>query len=207
MNRKVLLLRGARQVGKTYIVRELAKEFKYFVEINFEKNSELKSFFDHNLDPERICISLSAYYRIPIIEGETLLFFDEIQSCPKAIQALRFFYESKPGLHVIAAGSLLEFALSDLTSWGVGRIRSMYMYPMSFDEFLLANNEDALIELKREASSENPVTPPFHEKLKEYLRYFMLIGGMPETVKTFIANRTDMKSGAKCVIGHYHFLL
>ena len=191
-NRKVLLLRGARQVGKTYIVRELAKEFKHFVEINFEKNSEVKSFFDQNLDPERICTSLSAYFRIPIIEGKTLLFFDEIQSCPKAIQALRFFYESLPELHVIAAGSLLEFSLSDLTSWGVGRIRSLYMYPMSFDEFLLANEEDALIEMKKEASSENPIASPFHEKLKEYLRYFLLIGGMPETVKTFIANRTDM---------------
>ncbi len=193
-NRKVLLLRGARQVGKTFIVRELAKGFKHFVEINFEKNTDVQSFFNQNLEPERICTNLSAYFRIPIIEGETLLFFDEIQSCPKAIQALRFFYESKPRLHVIAAGSLLEFALSGLTSWGVGRIRSLYMYPMSFDEFLMANEEDALIELKKEASPENPLHPTFHEKLKEYLRYFLLIGGMPETVKTFISNRSDMKS-------------
>jgi predicted AAA+ superfamily ATPase len=193
-NRKVLLLRGARQVGKTYIVRELAKEFEHFVEINFEKNIEIHGFFDQTLDPERICTNLSAYFRVPIIEGDTLLFFDEIQSCPKAIQALRFFYESKPKLHVIAAGSLLEFTLSDLTSWGVGRIRSMYMYPMSFDEFLMANEEDALIEMKKEASAEKPIIPAFHEKLKEYFRYFLLIGGMPETVKTFIGNRTDMKS-------------
>ncbi len=193
-NRKVLLLRGARQVGKTFIVRELAKEFNHFVEINFEKNTDVQSFFEQNLDPERICISLSAYYRIPIIDGETLLFFDEIQSCSKAIQALRFFYESKPGLHVIAAGSLLEFALSGLTSWGVGRIRSLYMYPMSFDEFLMANEEDTLIELKKDASPENPLNPAFHGKLKEYLRYFLLIGGMPETVKTFIGNSADMKS-------------
>ena len=193
-NRKVLLLRGARQVGKTFIVRELAKEFNHFVEINFEKNTDVQSFFELNLDPERICTSLSAYYRIPIIDGETLLFFDEIQSCSKAIQALRFFYESKPGLHVIAAGSLLEFALSGLTSWGVGRIRSLYMYPMSFDEYLMANEEDTLIELKKDASPENPLNPAFHGKLKEYLRYFLLIGGMPETVKTFIGNSADMKS-------------
>jgi predicted AAA+ superfamily ATPase len=193
-NRKVLLLRGARQVGKTYIVRELAKEFEHFVEINFEKNREIHGFFNQNLDPERICTNLSAYFRVPIVEGDTLLFFDEIQSCPNAIQALRFFYESKPKLHVIAAGSLLEFTLSDLTSWGVGRIRSMYMYPMSFDEFLMANEEDALIEMKKEASAEKPIIPAFHEKLKEYFRYFLLIGGMPETVKTFIGNRTDMKS-------------
>jgi len=193
-NRKVLLLRGARQVGKTFIVRELAKEFKHFVEINFEKNTDVHSIFDLNLDPERICTGLSAYYNIPIIDEETLLFFDEIQSCPKAIQALRFFYESKSGLHMIAAGSLLEFALSGIASWGVGRIRSLYMYPMSFDEFLIANEEDTLIELKKDASPDNPLNPAIHGKLKEYLRYFMLIGGMPETVKTFIGNSADMKS-------------
>ncbi len=90
--------------------------------------------------------------------------------------------------------SKLEFALSDLTFWGVGRIHSLYMYPMSFDEFLLANDENALIAIKKEASPEKPIILPFHEKLKEYLRYFLLIGGMPETVKTFIANRTDMNS-------------
>ena len=192
-NRKVLLLRGARQVGKTYIIRELAKEFKHFVEINFEKDTDIHSFFDQNLDPERICTNLSAYFRIPIIEGDTLLFFDEIQSCSKAIQALRFFYELKPKLHVIAAGSLLEFALSDLSSWGVGRIRSLYMYPMSFDEFLMANEEEALIEMKKEASAQKPIIPAFHQKLKEYLRLFLLIGGMPEAVKIFIGNRTNMK--------------
>ncbi len=196
-NRKVLLLRGARQVGKTYIVRELARDFAHFVEINFEKNTDVGSFFDQNLDPDRICANLSAYYKIPVLNGKTLLFFDEIQSCPKAIQSLRFFYESKPGLHVIAAGSLLEFALEDLTSWGVGRIRSLYMYPMSFDEFLMANNEDALIELKMNASEKNPLNPAFHEKLKDYLKKFLMIGGMPEAVKTYIDNSTDISAVQK----------
>lgn len=192
-NRKVLLLRGARQVGKTYIVRELANDFKYFVEVNFEKNFDIRQFFEQNLDPDLICTNLSAYYGIPVVDGETLLFFDEIQSCPKAIQSLRFYYESKPGLHVIAAGSLLEFALTELSSWGVGRIRSVYMYPMSFDEFLMANNQDALIGIKKEASHANPLNSAFHEKLKSYLKYFLLTGGMPEAVKTFIGNSTDMK--------------
>jgi len=196
VNHKVLLVRGARQVGKTYIVRELAKDFKYFLEVNFEKNPDVIQFFDQNLDPVRLCISLSTYYGIPVIDDKTLLFFDEIQSCPKAIQSLRFFYESKPGLHVIAAGSLLEFALEDLTSWGVGRIRSIYMYPMSFDEFLLAHNEDALIELKKNASSLNPLNQAFHEKLKDYLKRFLMIGGMPEAVKTFIGS-SDLKSVQK----------
>lgn len=193
-NRKVLLLRGARQVGKTFIVRELAKEFNHFVEINFEKNSEIHSFFEENLDPVRICSNLSAYFGIPVVDGKTLLFFDEIQACSQAIQSLRFFYESKPGLHLIAAGSLLEFALSGLSSWGVGRIRSLYMYPMSFDEFLMANNQDALIELKKNSSPESPLNPAFHGKLKEHLKNFLMIGGMPEVVKTFISNSADMNS-------------
>ncbi|MEI6142583.1 MAG: AAA family ATPase [Mariniphaga sp.] len=191
-NHKVLLLRGARQVGKTYIVRELAKDFNFFLEVNFEKNPDIRQFFDQNLDPVRICTNLSAYYGIPLIDGKTLLFFDEIQSCPKAIQSLRFFYETRPDLHVIAAGSLLEFAIEDLTSWGVGRIRSVYMYPMSFDEFLMANNEDALIELKKNASPDNLLNLAFHEKLKDYLKRFLMIGGMPEVVKTFIGNSSNI---------------
>ena len=185
-NHKVILLRGARQVGKTYIVRELAKDFNYFLEVNFEKNPDIKQFFHQNLDPIRICTYLSAYFGIPVVDGKTLLFFDEIQSCPKAIQSLRFFYETRPGLHVISAGSLLEFAMEDITSWGVGRIRSIYMYPLSFDEFLMANNEDALIELKKNASPVSPLNPAFHEKLKDYLKRFLIIGGMPEVVQNYI---------------------
>jgi len=190
--RKVLLIRGARQVGKTYTVRELAKEFDFFLEVNFEKNPDVQTFFDLNLDPVRICENLSVYFGIPVIDGKTLLFFDEIQSCLKAIQSLRFFYESKPGLHVIAAGSLLEFALKDLTSWGVGRIRSLFMYPLSFDEFLTAINQNALIAIKKSASPGNPLNYAFHEKLKDYLKKFMLTGGMPEAVRTFVTNSSDI---------------
>ena len=196
-NHKVLLLRGARQVGKTYIARELGKTFKSFVEVNFEKDADVKQFFDQNYDPERISASLSAYYGNPIIDGETLLFFDEIQSCSKAIQALRFFYEARPGLHVIAAGSLLEFALADLPSWGVGRIRSLFMHPMSFDEFLLANNRESLLDLKKNASPENPLNSAFHNMLIDYLKKFLIIGGMPETVKTYTENQSDITAVQK----------
>lgn len=189
---KVLLLRGARQVGKTYIVRELGKSFKHFMEVNFEKDENVQLFFEQNLDPEQICAKLTAYFRIPIKNTETLLFFDEIQSCPKAIQSLRFFYESKPGLHVIAAGSLLEFALADIPSWGVGRIRSLYMYPLSFDEFLMANNQEALIGIKKEASPGKPIEKVFHEKLKDYLKVFLMTGGMPEAIDVFIRDGINM---------------
>lgn len=189
--RKVLLLRGPRQVGKTFVARELGKTFKFYVEVNFERDIDTQLFFDQNFDPERICSNLSAYYGIPIVEGQTLLFFDEIQACTKAIQALRFFYESKPKLHVMAAGSLLEFALTELSSFGVGRIHSLFMYPMSFDEFLNAHNEERLVDLKKEATPENPLNPAFHNKLTDYLKKFLLIGGMPEVVKTYVDNSSN----------------
>ncbi len=133
-SRKPLLLRGARQVGKSSVVRQLGKQFEYFVEINFETRPSLASLFEQNIDPNEICNELALLTNTPIVEGKTLLFFDEIQACIPAISSLRFFYEQKPNLHLIAAGSLLEFALSELPSFGVGRIRSMFLYP-----FLLMN--------------------------------------------------------------------
>lgn len=192
--RKVLLLRGARQVGKTFVARELGQTFPYFVEVNFERDIDVGLFFEQNFDPERICSNLSAYYGLPIIDEQTLLFFDEIQACPKAIQALRFFYESKPYLHVLAAGSLLEFALADLSSFGVGRVRSLFMYPMSFDEFLIAQDEDMLVNLKKQASPQNPLNMAFHNKLSDYLKKFLLTGGMPDVVKRYIGNNGNINA-------------
>src|SRR5215469_13115040 len=104
-DRKPLLLRGARQVGKSSAIRQLGKQFKYFVEINFDENKEAGSFFESSLSPQEICEQLALYYRTPVIPGETLLFFDEIQSCQAALEKLRFFYEKYPELHVVAAGS------------------------------------------------------------------------------------------------------
>lgn len=189
-SRKVLLLRGARQVGKTFIVRELGLTFTHFLEVNFEKNPDVARFFNQNLDPERICQELSAFYGKPILINETLLFFDEIQACPRAIQSLRFFYEDMPELHVIAAGSLLEFALAELPSFGVGRIRSMFMYPMSFNEYLLAHQMDQYIELIHSASPDKPMNPVFHERLTDYYRKFQLTGGMPEVVRQVVEKKS-----------------
>ena len=212
-SRKVLLLRGARQVGKTFIVRELSKSFSNFVEVNFEKEKDVARFFNQNLDPVRICMELSAYSKSPIHENETLLFFDEIQACPKAIQSLRFFYEDMPGLHVIATGSLLEFALTELPSFGVGRIRSMFMYPMSFNEFLLAHQRDQFVDLINQSSPENPMNPVFHEMLTDYYRRFQLTGGMPEVVRQLVENKSlldglnvlgDLSSSVRDDFSKYH---
>jgi uncharacterized protein len=181
-NRKPLLLRGARQVGKSTAVQVLAKHFEYFVEINFESQIEVHAFFKGNLDPNSICENLSLYFDTPIVEGKTLLFFDEIQACLPAISSLRFFYEKLPALHLISAGSLLEFALEELPSFGVGRVRSVFIYPFSFDEFLEAMGEKKLVQFKKEANAVQPLSEPFHQKLIEYFKKFLIIGGMPEAI-------------------------
>ena len=124
-SRKPLLIRGARQVGKSTAIRALAVNFEHYLEVNFEEQKLVHQLFSGNLSPESLCENLSVLYNIPIISGKTLIFFDEIQACLPAISSLRFFYEKMPDLHLIAAGSLLEFALAELPSFGVGRIRSM----------------------------------------------------------------------------------
>ncbi len=184
--RKPLLLRGARQVGKSSSVRHFGKEFQFFAEVNFERHKTVKTFFQGDIDIHLIVQKIAIYINVPIEEGKTLLFLDEIQECPEAIMALRFFKEDYPGLHVIAAGSLLEFTLQELPTFGVGRIHTLFMYPMTFDEFLNANNENGLISMKKQADSQHPLDAAFHEKLIEYFRIYLLVGGMPEAVLAWI---------------------
>ena len=183
--KKPILLRGARQVGKTDTVRNLSRLFKNYLEINFEEDKKVHSVFAGNLSPFEICENLSAIYNVSIIPGKTLLFLDEIQKCIPAIESLRFFYEKMPELHVIAAGSLLEFALEEISSFGVGRIRSMFMYPFSFNEFLSAIKEDSLIYIKQQASPTKALNDAVHDKLLNYSKKFIMLGGMPEVVATY----------------------
>lgn len=187
--RKPLLLRGARQVGKSSTVRELGKQFDSFIEVNFERDNKelnINSVFERGLSPERICEELSVIYNSPIIPGKTLLFFDEIQQCLPAISSLRYFYEEMGDLHVVAAGSLLEFALQELPSFGVGRIRSMFLYPFSFDEFLRASEMEMLADTVLNASSDQPLSDALHSQSLHHLLRFILIGGMPEVVATYV---------------------
>ncbi len=183
---KPILLRGARQVGKSTAVRHLGETFENYIEINFEKQPEYKQLFKDNLDVKRIIPQMSAMCGKQIIAGNTLLFLDEIQACPEAIMSLRFFKEDIPNLHIIAAGSLLEFTLEELPTFGVGRIHSMFMYPMTFDEFLEANGEQQLLKLRNESSSSNPLSEPLHNKLIKLLRTYILVGGMPEVVNKWV---------------------
>lgn len=185
--RKPLLVRGARQVGKSSSIRHLGNTFKYFLEVNFERNPEVGEIFKGNRDVKNITNKLHDFYGIPIIPGETLLFFDEIQKCEDAIYSLWFFKEDYRDLHVIAAGSLLEFALKDLSSFGVGRVSSLFVHPMSFDEFLLATGNQGLLNAKKESDIAHPLMQLFYNKLVEAFRSFMLVGGMPEAVAIYAA--------------------
>ena len=187
-SRKPLLIRGARQVGKSSTVRHLGKRFEHFLEINFELDRVARDLFaKSDLSPQKICQELAAIYETPVIPGKTLLFLDEIQSSLSAISSLRFFYEKYGDLQVIAAGSLLEFALRELPSFGVGRVRSMFMYPMNFSEFLNACDHRMLLEVIQNANCQNPLSEPVHKKIIELLRRFLILGGMPEVVSAYVA--------------------
>ena len=186
-SRKPLLIRGARQVGKSTAVRNLSKQFDYFIEINFDEQPEYLNLFANTSDINDLIEQLAIITQTEIIEGRTLVFLDEIQASLPAISKLRYFYEKKPNLHVIAAGSLLEFALSELPSFGVGRVRSLFMYPFSFIEFLGALNEKPLASMIQQSNSESPIHTIFHEKLKIYFKKFLIIGGMPQAVQTYVA--------------------
>ncbi len=183
---KPLLIRGARQVGKTKTIREFGKKFDNIVEINFEQSPRLKALFADELSPANICENIAVIYKTSIIPGKTLLFFDEIQECQQAIASLRFFYENMPELHVIAAGSLLEFAISEMPTFGVGRIRSMFMYPISFSEFLSGVGESKLLRIVKEANPTKPMNEVLHIRLIELIQKFICLGGMPEVIVTYI---------------------
>ena len=188
-DRKVLLLRGARQVGKSSAVKHLAKSFKYFVEVNFDDKKNVHIFFERSLSPQEICEQLSFFYKTPIIAGETLLFFDEIQCCLPALSNLRYFYEQYPELHLVAAGSLLEFALEEIPSFGVGRIRSLFMFPFSFEEFLSALGDGMLSEAYRKATPQKSLQEPIHQQLLLRMKTFLIVGGMPEAIAEYIKTK------------------
>ena len=187
--RKVLLVRGARQVGKTHSVRQLGRSFSHFLEVNFEEELPVSRFFESSLNPTGICENLHAYFDVPIVPGESLLFFDEIQACPNALRALRFFYERMPDLHVVAAGSLLEFALDEIPSFGVGRVTTLFLYPLSFSEFLEASARSALLEAVGGADADHRLDETLHDQLLGILSTYLLIGGMPAVVSAYIEHR------------------
>jgi uncharacterized protein len=196
---KPLILRGARQVGKTYLIDEFGKNhFDSYIKINCEYDLEYLKFFE-KLGIKKLLEALSISKGIDIKAGKTLIFIDEIQECPKALQALRYFYEDYPGLHIISAGSLLEFVLNtEDFKFPVGRVSFFYLSPMSFYEFLLAQKKDSLIKYLSELKLTTETNPVIHQNLLNELRLYFLVGGMPEAVKTFIQHEsTDLDGGLK----------
>jgi predicted AAA+ superfamily ATPase len=190
---KPLLVRGARQVGKSSAIRNFAKTFDYVVEIDFDKREDARRLFETQNSVQEICDGLSIMFRVPIVPGKTLLFFDEIQACPKAISMLRYFYEEYPEIHLIAAGSLLEFALAELPSFGVGRIRSMFVYPFSFEEFLTATGNSLLWDGIGKASPDQPLAEPIHNMALSLLKKFLILGGMPEVVAAHVGGKSTLE--------------
>jgi len=184
-NRKPLLIRGARQTGKTHSIMDFGKANFHgnIHNINFEKNPDINAIFQPNLDSKRILSELELAIGKKIVPGRDLLFFDEIQDCPKAIMALRYFFEDSPELHIIAAGSLLEFALKKI-SFPVGRLQMLYMYPMTFEEYLLAIGKELLAEKIKQ--SDNHFSEVAIRTINNEMYNYFIVGGMPECVKTYI---------------------
>lgn len=200
-NRKPLILRGARQIGKTTLIKEFAKSYSYQIVLNLEKSPDAEVFND-NMDVKSIVESLFLSANIPISAiGETLLFIDEIQESPAAIQMLRYFYEEYPRLNVIAAGSLLEFAMKRVKSFPVGRAEFLYMHPMNFIEYLEAiDHKPALEQLNKV-----PVEPYAHSVLLTLFNRYAIVGGMPETVSTYLetGSMTELPGVYEGILGTY----
>jgi uncharacterized protein len=185
-NRKPLVLRGARQVGKTTLVKSFAVQYTHFISLNLEKPSD-KSFFEDFNQVQDIVESIFLAQNLSIDAlPNTLLFLDEIQELPKAIHLLRYFYEEFPDLHVIAAGSLLEFAIKQVSSFPVGRVQFLYLHPLNFQEYLEATDQEVMVEQLKTT----PVKPIAHKLLMELFHRYAIIGGMPEVVKTDIEKKS-----------------
>lgn len=184
--RMPLLIRGARQVGKSFTIEKFGKEkFTQTVTINFELKPILKDCF-RDLDPKKIIREIELALKVQIRPGETLLFLDEVQFCPEAIASLRYFKELMRELHVIAAGSLLEFALVDKNiSFPVGRVQTIYMRPLSFLEFLKVMDEDQLIQFILDFEWTTEIGKAVHERLMEFVKIYFFIGGMPGAIATY----------------------
>lgn len=185
--RKPLLIRGCRQVGKSWLIREFGKQFDSFIEINFEKNKLIHQYFSADLTIDTLLEKLSIITQIKIEPGKTLLFFDEIQMCEGALQSLRYFKEDKPEIHIIAAGSLLDFALNK-HGIAVGRVQFMQLYPLSFAEYLTVMGLQPLREFLFKQENDSVIS----QQLMEHLKNYMWLGGMPAVIDAWLAERSPV---------------
>jgi predicted AAA+ superfamily ATPase len=204
--RKPLLLMGARQVGKTFVLKKFGKEhYETTVYLNFENNPRLCKLFDAGLDPQIILKALHIETNIQIIAGKTLIIFDEIQECPGALNSLKYFCEDAPEQHIVAAGSLLGVKLMHVKGFPVGKVQFLTLYPLSFFEFLGAFQEHALQQFLNELKRPEPIPPNLHEKLIAYFKEYLFVGGMPEAVASYIAsqNITQVREIQTAILNAY----
>lgn len=186
--RKPLIIEGARQVGKTWLMKEFGKEaYRDVVYINFDSNSRMTELFESDLDTERLILGMELYAGKKIDVENTLIIFDEVQEVPKALTSLKYFYENAPQYHIICAGSLLGIALHNGTSFPVGKVDFLKLYPLSFKEFLMANGQEQFVKLlsKRDFS----MITTFRQTYIDALKYYYFVGGMPEAVLHFSENK------------------
>lgn len=188
--RKPLILHGARQVGKTYILKNFGKEeYDNFIYLNFEEEPETHQFFSQSLKPAKILQNLTLYLKQNITPHTTLVIFDEIQECPAALNSLKYFNEQANEIHIVAAGSLLGIKLAHDKGFPVGKVDFLDLYPLTFCEFLDACNEAGLRNYLEQNTIFEPIAEPIHNKLIELLKYYLFIGGMPEAVQAYINNK------------------
>ncbi len=193
VDRKPLVLKGARQVGKTWLMKEFGQScYESYVYFNFDEEDELKSIFETNKNPHRIIELLSMIVGRKILPGETLILFDEIQECPEALNTLKYFKEKANDYHVIAAGSLLGTLLAQPKSYPVGMVNLLELYPLTFDEFLEAM-DPVLYGYYSNIRKEQTIEDIFHQRLLEAYNHYLIIGGMPECVASWIRYKDPAK--------------
>lgn len=188
-NRKPLIVHGARQVGKTYIIKQFGKEYyDNLIYVNFETNQEISSQISDSIDAKYIINKLELFYGEKILPEKTLIFFDEIQANERALTSLKYFYEEAPEYHIIAAGSLLGIAINrEKYSFPVGKVQMINMYPLSFKEFLIAvNRENLITEIEKHFETNERMDNDIHELCLKLYRTYLIVGGMPEVVQTYL---------------------
>lgn len=184
--RKPLILKGARQIGKTYILKQFGKEnYEDIAYFNFDHDEDLQNLFESSKNPQRILEQLTFIYKKEIKPEKTLIIFDEIQECPNALNSLKYFQEEANEYHIVCAGSLLGIRLSH-TSFPVGKVEFLNMYPMTFSEFLIADNCENLVEYMKSIKSIEKIPDIFFNQLEEKLKAYFIIGGMPEVVQVWV---------------------
>lgn len=190
--RKPLILKGARQIGKTYILKKFGEEnYEDVAYFNFDHDEDLYNLFENTKDPQRILEQLTFIYKKAIHPGKTLIIFDEIQECPNALNSLKYFQEEANQYHIVCAGSLLGIRLSH-TSFPVGKVDFLDMYPMTFSEFLIADNCENLVNYMKSIKNIEKIPEIFFNQLEEKLKAYFIIGGMPEAVQIWV-NEKDVE--------------